>query len=119
MKPGTRVVANTFTMGDWDADETATVENCSSWCTALLWIVPAKVAGTWTLPAGTLTLTQNYQMLAGTLGTDKISEGRMNGDQISFTAGGTKYTGRVAGAAMDGTATGTRAGAWKAARAGR
>ena len=33
MKPGTRVVANTFTMGDWEADETATVENCSSWCT--------------------------------------------------------------------------------------
>jgi len=120
MKPGTRVVSNTFTMGDWDADETATVENCSSWCTALLWIVPAKVAGTWTLPAGTLTLTQNYQNLAGTLGSDKISEGKMRADQISFTAGGTKYTGRVTGATMEGTATGgTHAGAWKAARAGR
>jgi len=120
MKPGTRVVANTFTMGDWEADETATVENCSSWCTALLWIVPAKVAGTWTLPAGSLTLTQNYQMLAGTLGSDKISEGRMRGDEISFTAGGTKYTGRVTGATMEGTATGgAHAGAWKAARAGR
>jgi len=120
MKPGTRVVSNTFTMGDWEPDETATVEkDCTSWCTALLWIVPAKVAGAWTMPSGTLTLTQNYQMLAGTLGSDKISEGRMRGDQISFTAGGTKYTGKVTGAAMEGTATGTHAGAWKAARAGR
>src|SRR5688572_3248035 len=37
LKPGTRIVANTFTMEDWDADETQSVtDNCSSWCTALL-----------------------------------------------------------------------------------
>ena len=49
LEPGTRIVSNTFTMEDWQADETATVtDGCSSsWCTALLWIVPAKVAGTW------------------------------------------------------------------------
>ena len=53
MRPGTRVVSNTFTMDDWQADETSTVsEDCTSWCTALLWIVPAKVEGTWNLPAG-------------------------------------------------------------------
>ena len=53
LKPGTRVVSNTFTMEDWEADETATVaEGCTSWCTALLWIVPAKVEGTWTDAAG-------------------------------------------------------------------
>ena len=46
MKPGTRVVSNSFTMEDWSADETATVEkDCTSWCTAYLWIVPAKVEG--------------------------------------------------------------------------
>src|SRR5688572_4601475 len=46
LKPGTRIVSNTFTMGDWKADQTETVDNgcSSSWCTALLWIVPAKVA---------------------------------------------------------------------------
>ena len=45
LKPGTRIVSNTFTMEDWQADQTATVEDdCTSWCTALLWIVPAKVA---------------------------------------------------------------------------
>src|SRR5919106_1025306 len=43
LKPGTRIVSNTFTMAEWAADETATVtEDCTSWCTALLWIVPAK-----------------------------------------------------------------------------
>src|SRR5690349_19089770 len=47
LKPGTRVVSNTFTMGDWKPDETSSPKNCdSSWCTALLWIIPAQVAGT-------------------------------------------------------------------------
>src|SRR5215475_10516087 len=46
LKPGTRIVSNTFTMDDWKADETASItEGCTSWCTALLWIVPAKVEG--------------------------------------------------------------------------
>jgi tRNA G37 N-methylase Trm5 len=37
LKPGTRVVSNTFTMGEWEADETATIgDQCNgSWCTAL------------------------------------------------------------------------------------
>src|SRR6266540_4411504 len=48
LKPGTRIVSNSFTMGDWKTDETATIgESCYGWCTALFWIVPAKVAGTW------------------------------------------------------------------------
>src|SRR5688572_15365629 len=69
LKPGTRIVSNTFTMEDWQADETTTVtDGCSSsWCTALLWIVPAKVGGTWSTPSGALTLTQNFQMISGTL----------------------------------------------------
>src|SRR5688572_31691944 len=59
MRPGTRVVSNTFTMEDWQADETSTIGgDCTSWCTALLWIVPAKVEGTWKLPQGQLTLKQ-------------------------------------------------------------
>ncbi len=68
LKPGTRIVANTFTMEDWQADETQSVtDDCSSWCTALLWIVPAKVQGTWKTPQGNLTLTQQFQMVTGTL----------------------------------------------------
>src|SRR5678816_3467132 len=50
LKPGTRIVSNSFTMGDWKEDERAELNSnagCNvSWCTALLWIVPAKVAGT-------------------------------------------------------------------------
>ncbi|RPI55203.1 MAG: methyltransferase domain-containing protein [Acidobacteria bacterium] len=99
LKPGTRIVANTFTMEDWQADQTESVtDNCSSWCTALLWIVPAKVQGTWKTPQGNLTLTQEFQMLTGNLSGTPITGGKMNGDQISFTVGGTTYNGRVNGA---------------------
>src|SRR5688572_3482985 len=54
MKPGTRVVSNTFTMEDWEADQTVTVPDCDRWCTALFWIVPAKVEGVWRLAQGEL-----------------------------------------------------------------
>ena len=88
-------------MEDWQADETFTVtDGCSSsWCTALLWIVPAKVAGTWNTPNGALTLTQNFQVLSGTLGNQAI-QGRMDGKQITFTAGNAKYSGTVDGKTM-------------------
>lgn len=115
MKPGTRVVSNSFTMENWQPDESATVTNeCSSYCTAHLWIVPAKVAGTWQLPQGALTLTQEFQMVSGTLGTVAIAEGRLRGDEIAFSAGNSKYTGRVDGNTMRGTIAG--GGAWTATR---
>ena len=98
LKPGTRIASNTFTMEDWQADETATIsEGCSSsWCTALFWIVPAKVAGTWNTPQGALTLTQTFQMVSGTLGSQAL-QGRLRGNEITLTAGTTKYTGTVDG----------------------
>ena len=117
LKPGTRIVSNSFTMEDWEADETGTItENCSSWCTALLWIVPAKVAGSWTLPQGQLTLTQQFQKISGTLGTTPISNGRLRGDEISFDVGQAKYTGKVSGATMKGTITGGPGGSWTATK---
>src|SRR5688572_23869061 len=103
MRPGTRIVSNTFTMGDWAADQTAVVPNCPNYCTALLWIVPAKVNGTWKLPQGELKLTQTYQTFSGTLGNAPISNGKLVGDQISFDAGGTRYQGRVNGNTIQGT----------------
>ena len=98
LKPGTRIVSNTFTMEDWQADDTTTVtDGCSSsWCTALFWVVPAKVAGTWTTPSGALTLTQNFQMVSGTLGTQAV-QGKLNGAQIELTAGSQKWAGMVDG----------------------
>jgi len=98
LKPGTRIASNTFTMEDWQADETSTeTEGCSSsWCTALFWIVPAKVEGTWTTPSGDLKLTQTFQMISGTLGNQAL-QGRLRGAAIEFTAGNTKYSGTVNG----------------------
>jgi hypothetical protein len=119
LKPGTRVVSNSFTMGEWNADETATAGGeCSSWCTAYLWIVPAKVQGTWKLPQGELALKQNFQMLSGTLRTEgksmPIQDGRVRGNEIVFTAGGVQYSGMVNGKRIDGkTAKGA---SWSATR---
>lgn len=103
MKPGTRVVSNTFTMEDWEPDQTVKVDSCTgSWCTAHLWIVPAKVGGTWKLPQGELVLTQTFQKLTGTYGGQAISEGKMNGNQMTFNVGSNKFTGTVSGDMMDG-----------------
>src|SRR5580765_2237227 len=113
MKPGTRIVANTFTMEDWEADETAqATKDCVSWCTALLWIVPAQAEGTWTVGSSTLTLTQKFQMLSGTMGSETIVGGRLRGADITFSVGNVKYTGRVNGKTMSGTMSGGRTGSW-------
>jgi len=119
LEPGTRIVSNTFTMDDWQPDEEATAgPECTMWCKALFWVVPAKVAGMWRLPQGELELTQKYQMASGTLKNGNIStpvtNGRLLGAQITFTAGSTTYTGRVDGNTMAGT---TSTGAtWRATR---
>jgi SAM-dependent methyltransferase len=122
LKPGTRIVSNSFTMGEWKADETTTVkDDCASYCTAYLWIVPAKVEGTWKLPDGELALKQTFQMVSGTLkngsNTAQISNGKLNGDQIAFTAGGAQYRGRVNGNTME--LSGNSGGTLKATRAGK
>jgi hypothetical protein len=115
MRPGTRIVSNTFTMEDWTPDETQTVGgDCVSWCTAHLWIVPAKVQGAWDVPGrGTLTLNQTFQMVSGTLGSAQVSNGKLRGDDITLTAGGTTYTGKVSGNTMTLTANGTKLTATK------
>jgi precorrin-6B methylase 2 len=114
LKPGTRVVSNTFTMEDWVADETETIsEDCTSWCTALLWIVPAKVEGAWQTPQGELKLTQQFQMVTGSLGAQQLADGKLRGNHISFKAGKDTYSGTVDGNTIRGT--GPR-GAWTATR---
>jgi hypothetical protein len=105
MKPGTRIVANTFAIADWQPDESVAIEPCERWCTALLWIVPAHVGGTWRTPKGLLTLTQQFQMVSGTLGQEPIENGRLRGSEISFTAGTVTYTGQVDGNRMQVRAT--------------
>ena len=113
-KPGTRVVSHQFNMGEWQPDETANIDHRL----ALLWIVPAKAGGSWSLrlegsaQERELSLRQNFQMLTGQLngasGALALSEARLRGEQISFTVteGGARreFSGRVQGNAMEGTA---------------
>jgi Methyltransferase domain len=116
LKPGTRIVSNSFTMEDWEADEKQEISgDCTNWCTALLWIVPAKVEGTWQLGSNQLTLKQQFQMVSGTLGSTPVS-GRLRGDEITLSAGGVSYTGRVDGNSIKGSVKGGTNGAFTATR---
>ena len=122
LRPGTRIVANHFGIEGWDADETQRTDGeCPSWCTALLYIVPAKVAGTWRLPQGELTLEQKFQRVSGTLTSTTtsapIENGRLRGDQISFSVNGAEYIGRVNGDVMQVNVNGSAGGQWSATRA--
>jgi SAM-dependent methyltransferase len=110
LKPGSRLVLNTFAIPEWEPDEREELDSsaCQSWCTSLLYIVPAKASGTWRLPQGELTLTQQYQNLKGTLrngsSTTEIASGRMRGEQITFSVNGVEYTGRLNGNRIEGMA---------------
>ena len=121
MKPGSRIVVNGFEIDGWTADETGKAGgDCGSWCTAYLYIVPAKVNGAWRLGGGTLKLEQKFQQVTGTLTTNgnvtPITFGRLRGDEIRFTVGGVSYVGRVNGNTMRGEVQGGRVAAWTAVR---
>ena len=121
LRPGTRIVTNGYEIDGWEPDEVGKIYGgCTSWCTAYLYIVPANVAGTWRLPEGDLRLEQDYRKLSGTLTangqTVQIADARLSGERISFTAGMTRYEGRVRGREMSGKANGRVSGAWRATR---
>jgi hypothetical protein len=118
MKPGTRIVSNSFDMGDWEPEQTIRITvSGSNYTTSHLWIVPAKVDGSWKLDDGQISFTQKYQNITGTL-TLKDQKmpitGKLEGDSISFTAGGAEYTGKVSGKTISGTRSG--GGSWRAVR---
>jgi SAM-dependent methyltransferase len=106
LRPGSRLVLNTFAIPEWEADVSETIQgDCMSWCTSLLYFVPAKVAGTWKTPQGELALTQTFQMVTGTLNTGGKTvavSGKLRGDLITLTAGGTEMIGKVVGDRIDG-----------------
>jgi SAM-dependent methyltransferase len=104
LKPGTRIVSNSFSMGDWKEDDRVEVPGSggcnSSWCTVLFWVVPARIAGSHKLPQGDLVLKQEYQMLTGSFrtgGNTYALEGKVRGEEFSFTAGGKTYRGKANG----------------------
>jgi len=111
LRPGVRVVSNTFDMGDWTPDQVAEAGGeCTSYCRALLWIVPAKVEGKWKTADGEVTFEQRYQMVTGSVragsSTDTISQGKIDGEEITFTAGSVVYTGKISASAIEGSAKG-------------
>ncbi len=95
MRPGTRVVSNSFGLGDWEPERTVRVPDQNP---LFLWIVPARVAGEWTLdglPGGgpaTLRLEQTFQTVRGTLtGAERRAvpvTGRLEGTKLSLDVGG-------------------------------
>jgi hypothetical protein len=103
LKPGTRVVSNSFDMGDWEADEKVVLtekEGCEGYCTARLWIVPAKVAGRHRTAHGELTLEQTFQKVKGSLrseGKDAPVEGKVVGREVTLVAQGRKIRGVMKG----------------------
>ena len=120
LRPGSRIVSNTFSIEGWEPEYTETIPNCSAWCTVMLYIVPANAAGAWQAPQGMLTLEQDVLTLTGTLGSTPITEGKVKADEVTFVAGDSKYTGRVNGNTIEGTVvTNGRESRWRATRTTR
>jgi len=124
MTPGSRIVGNTFGIDGWEPDDQLTLDqnsDCSSWCEVLLWIVPAKAAGPWKMANGTMTITQEFQMIKGEVTLDgatyTIPNTALRADAIAFIAGGLNFTGKVRGNQIEGLIT-TPAGQvpWRASR---
>jgi precorrin-6B methylase 2 len=104
MKPGSRIVLNTFPITDWEPDATETIAPCKAWCTALLVVVPARVEGTWQSGDAQLTLRQDYQFVKGTLGSQNVT-GQLRGAHITLKSANTEYSGEVLADRITGTAT--------------
>ena len=134
LRPGSRIVSHAFDMGDWQADSTINVGGR----TVYYWLMPANVAGTWSLTTTggganrsyDLQLQQTYQRMNGTATaggrTMQVEAGRIIGDSVTFVlvdSGGSAGQQRVqfAGRMANGTLSGTVSGGaqWRATRRSR
>ncbi len=91
MRPGTRVVSNNFDMGEWRPDEV--LESDVGNTRALLWIVPAQIAGEWrfTEVGGTTSfdveLRQSFQFIEALAARGErlgVREGRLEGNRVEL-----------------------------------
>jgi len=114
LRPGTRIVSNSFDMDDWKPDQQE--DDPSTGQSMYFWVVPAKVQGQWKLAlpggkAGTLYLLQTFQELTGTVRMDDrtmpLRDLRLRGTKVSFTFGDTANvrhaTAEVTGDRLSGT----------------
>jgi hypothetical protein len=137
-QPGTRVVSHDYNFDEWRPDDQIVLDvpekekvNGVPKATILLWIVPAKVAGTWQvqLESGEkyeLTLRQNYQVVNGTSSaqgaTSKLGRIDVRGREITFALGEgsarRQFRGSVSGDSMQGNVSlgGGRSARWTAKR---
>jgi hypothetical protein len=102
MKPGTRIVSNSFTMGEWEPERTITTDDA----TGYFWIVPAQVSGRWAFEVGSerfaTEIGQQFQMLTVARG-GPLREGRLKGNSIHLVrANGQPLAGEVRGNQMQG-----------------
>ncbi len=121
LKPGTRIISNTFDMDNWDPDDQTTIDHIeeeildnsqtrqfTSWH-AYLWIVPAQVEGLWITEGGELHFQQQFQQITGTFKTEtenfEIPFGKLRGNEISFEFDNKLYTGIVSDHQISGTIT--------------
>lgn len=130
LKPGTRVVSHSHTMGDWAPDKSAR----ANWRNLYFWVIPARVDGKWRCEADlgngpenfTLELTQSYQRFSGSVKSEQekkgIKKGRLTGEKITFNTGNSKtelhFEGIVKGESITGTIRNDSGEAvpWKAAK---
>ena len=127
MRPGTRVVSHSFTMEDWEPDETSSMDGRR----AYFWVVPANVGGAWTMETGgekaELSFEQRFQKIDGSIGFGQVHgglrEARLRGFNISFAYvdnNGVRrdYTGRITGGRMEGGFRGDNGseGRWSATK---
>jgi len=124
LAPGTRVVSHAFTMDDWDSDQYETVDGRSLY----LWIVPAKVAGTWQIqhPGGPITvhLSQHFQQVTATARRNDaqlgVSQATLRGNRLRLVLddGGKpmEFVGQVRGASMVALAAEGAEQGWQASR---
>ncbi len=92
MAPGTRIVTNSFNMGDWEPDDTVG----TGYAQGYFWVVPGNAAGKWSLigmegsqqPA-TLEITQRYQRVGGVLNiygkSQPILGAALSGNRLKFS----------------------------------
>ena len=89
MRPGTRIVSHSFTMEDWQPDETSSMDGRR----AYFWVVPAQVMGSWTLEFGPekreLSIEQRFQKIDGSVayGSTQVGlrEAALRGFVIGFS----------------------------------
>lgn len=126
MRPGTRIVSNTFDMADWKPDRQ--VESPVGNTRAFLWIVPSRIEGEWQFvqtggeESFILKVRQSFQRLeaspaSGSLSTESqvaVQSGRVLGTQVEIVVKGldaqpTTLSGEIVGDRM--LLAATRAGA--------